>query len=151
MRRNASDNKYLHKDFHISMNILLNYIYENFGGNNLIQYLRNFTQAYHKPLYEQMKKGNLTVLEEYLNRIYEREEWPVTIKCTDDFLEMEQKSCPGISYMRSKGIIPCPLYRETYHTVYKTLCEETPFEYVLVFFDEETGRCRQLFKRKEII
>ena len=151
MRRNASDNKYLHKDFHISMNILLNYIYENFGGNNLIQYLRNFTKAYHKPLHEQMKKGNLKVLEEYLNRIYEKEEWSVTIKCTDNFLEMEQKSCPGISYIRSKGVIPCPLYRETYNTVYNTLCEETPFEYVLVFFDEETGSCKQLFKRKEII
>ena len=31
MKRSASDNKYLHKDFHLSMNIVLTYIYKNFG------------------------------------------------------------------------------------------------------------------------
>jgi hypothetical protein len=130
------------------MNILLNYIYENFGEKALLQYLKDFTDAYHKPLHEQLKSGRLNVLAEYLNSKYEKEEWPVTIKYRDNYLEVEQKSCPGISYMRSKGVTPCPLYRETYNTVYNILCEDTPFEYVLEFFDEDTGCCKQIFKRK---
>ena len=39
-------------------------------------------------------------------------------------------------------------YSETYNTVYKTLCKDTPFEYELEYFDEETGACRQVFRKK---
>jgi hypothetical protein len=105
MTRKASDNKYLHKDFHVSMNILLKYIYK-------------------------------------------KEEWPVKMNCEENFLEIEQDACPGIAQIKAKDDTPCPYYSETYNTVYKTLCKDTPFEYELEYFHEETGACRQVFRKK---
>lgn len=149
MSRSASDNKYLHKDFHQSMNILLDYIFNNFGKGNLIQYLKQFTIAYHQSLHELLKKGDIDALSNYFTDIYEKEEWPLIIRQGKDYLEIEQNECPGINHIKSLGKVPTPLYIETYRTVYSTLCDGTPFEYFLLFFNEETGACKQVFKRKE--
>lgn len=151
MSRKASDNKYLHKDFHLSMNLLMEYIYKNFGKDKLIDYLKQYTIAYHKPMYEQIQSGNIEALSSYFRDLYEKEEWPIKITQEEDRIVIEQHACPGISHIKSKGGKPIPLYVETYKTVYTTLCENTPFEYELVFFDDETGACLQLFKRKEKI
>lgn len=149
MIRNASDNKYLHKDFHLSMNILLHYIYENYGRKQLVDYLRAYARAYHKPINEKLKEGNIDVLLKYFSDIYKKEEWPVKITRYDNYFEIEQDGCPGIFHIKAKGDQPCPYYKETYDTVYKTLCMNTPFEYVLEYFDDETGACKQIFRRKE--
>lgn len=148
MTRKASDNKYLHKDFHVSMNILLKYIYENFGKEELINYLSQYAEAYHKPLNQELKSGSIDALCSYFTDIYKKEEWPVKMNCEENFLEIEQDACPGIAQIKAKGDTPCPYYSETYNTVYKTLCKDTPFEYELEYFDEETGACRQVFRKK---
>lgn len=149
MSRTAADNKYLHKDFHQSMNLLMDYIYNNFGKENLVQYLRQYTQAYFLPLHESLKAGNLNALADYFSDIYEKEEWPIKIKMKEGQLEIEQDACPGISHIKSLGETPTPLYIESYRTVYSTLCENTPFEYTLVHFDSETGACKQLFTKRK--
>ena len=150
MERKASDNKYLHKDFHISMNLLMKYIYDNFGEEALIAYLKQYSRAYFKPLNQKLKTGDKEALTDYFRDIYEKEEWPVKITTNENSVEIIQDACPGISHIMSKGWRPCPFYRETYSTVYKTLCEETPFEYILEYFNEETGACKQLFVLKEV-
>ncbi len=149
MERKASDNKYLHKDFHVSMNMLLTYIYDNFGRDALISYLVQFAGEYHKPLNEQLRAGNRDALVSYLKDKYEKEEWPVEISVSETEVEVSQQSCPAISHIVDKGEEPCPYYRETYNTVYKTICEGTPYEYVLEYFDESTGACRQVFRKRE--
>lgn len=151
MRRSASDNKYLHKDFHQSMNLLMNYIYNNFGEAQLILYLKQYSEAYYKEIKPELKTGNIDILLKYFEDIYKKEEWPVKIKSTQDFIEIEQDACPGITHIKSMGEEPCPCYKETYQTVYKTLCDDTPFEYILEFFDNKTGACKQIFKRKEAV
>jgi len=40
MERKASDNKYLHKDFHIALNLLMTYLYDHFGKDALVNYLK---------------------------------------------------------------------------------------------------------------
>lgn len=149
MSRTAADNKYLHKDFHQSMNLLMDYIYNNFGKERLIQYLKQFTKTYHQPLQESLQSGDINVLVDYFSDVYEKEEWPVRIEIKEDCLEIEQDGCPGISHIKSMGQVPTPLYIETYRTVYTTLCESTPFEYTLVCFDNETGACKQLFSKRK--
>lgn len=150
MERQASDNKYLHKDFHISQNILMGYIYRNFGKVALLKYLEQFASAYFKHLNEKLKSGETDALLDYFTEIYKKEEWPVKITSGEGYIEVLQDSCPGISHIRSKGGEPCPHYRETYNTVYKTICRGTPFVYELEYFNDETGACKQLFRRKEV-
>lgn len=59
MKRKYSDNKYLHKDFHVSQNILMDYIYSNFDADALTNYLEQLTIVYYKPLNQKMRKGNI--------------------------------------------------------------------------------------------
>jgi len=149
MNRKAADNKYLHRDFHITLNILLEYIESQYGREAVIQYLSQFTKAYHQPLHEQLMAGNMTALQDYLTQIYQKEEWPVRIRAGEDFIELQQDACPGISHIKAAGKQPSACYMETYLTVYETLCEGTPFQYRLQHFDRETGACTQLFTKRE--
>lgn len=149
MSRKSTDNKYLHRDFHQTMNLLLDYIYKNFGKENLILYLKQFTKAYHLPLHESLKEGNIKVLRNYFIDLYEKEEWPVKINIIEDKLEIVQDECPGMNHIKSLGKTPTLHYIETYQTIYETLCDGTPFEYLLVYFDKETGSCKQIFSKKK--
>ena len=149
MTRKASDNKYLHKDFHITLNILLKYVDERFGKEAVVEYLSQFARSYHQPLHEQLKAGNLAALSDYLTEIYQKEDWTVQIRTGESFIELQQDACPGISHIKAAGNQPSPCYVETYRTVYETLCEGTPFQYHLQRFDPETGACTQLFTKKE--
>jgi hypothetical protein len=149
MSRKTFDNKYLHKDFHLSLNIMLNYICENFGKSSVIKYLSQYSKAYYKPLNEQMKSGNIKVLVNYLTEIYQKEEWPVQIHSDDYHIEIKQEACPGIGHIKASGKQPFPDYIETYRTVYEVLCQGTPFQYFLQDFDVETGACTQLFLKNQ--
>ena len=150
MSRKAGDNKYLHKDFHQSMNLLITYIYNNYGKKKLIDYLKQYAGIYYQLINRDLQKGTIEVLVDYFTDIYNKEEWPVEINNNDNYVEIRQDACPGITHIKGLGGIPCPHYREMYNTVYSTLCDCTPFDYTLVYFNEETGACKQLFtKRKE--
>jgi neutral ceramidase len=149
MERKASDNKYLHKDFHMALNLMMQYLYDNFGKEALTDYLAQFARAYHKPLIDKLKANDMNALLTYFRDIYEKEEWPVRITSDKNSVEIAQDACPAISHIVKNGNTPCPYYRETYNTVYKTICEETPFEYILEEFDDKTGACKQKFIRKE--
>ena len=149
MERKASDNKYLHKDFHIALNLLMTYLYDNYGEKAIKDYLEQYSRAYYKPLNKKLKTGKTEPIAEYFKDIYQKEEWPVNIVVNDNSIEITQDSCPAISHIIRNGGTPCPCYSETYNTVYRTLCENTPFEYSLEYFNDETGACKQQFKIKE--
>lgn len=149
MERKASDNKYLHKDFHIALNLLMTYLYNHSGKDALVNYLEQYSREYYRPLNQELKKGKTQNLVRYFRDIYKKEKWPVNIRVRDDSVEIIQDSCPAISHIVSKGWTPCPCYKETYNTVYRTLCEDTPFEYDLEYFNDETGACRQRFIKKK--
>ena len=149
MTRKASDNKYLHRDFHITLNILLEYLDAHFGKEAVIQYLSQYARAYHQPLHEQLKAGNMSALSDYMTQIYQKEEWSVRIRSGEGFIELQQNACPGMSHIKASGKQPSLYYIETYRTVYETLCEGTPIQYQLQYFDNETGACTQLFTKKE--
>jgi len=150
IERKASDNKYLHKDFHIALNLLMTYLLDHFGEEALINYLKQFARAYYKPLNQKLKSGDKEILVSYFRDIYKAEEWPVNITIHANSVEITQDACPAIRHIVQNGNKPCPHYRETYNTVYNTICENTPFEYDLEYFDDETGACKQHFNIKEV-
>ncbi len=145
MERKASDNKYLHRDFHIALNLMMNYILDNFGEEALKEYLEQYSGAFHKLLNPRLKGGDKELLADYFREKYRSEEWPVRISVSEDTVMIEQEACPGMAAILARGEKPCRLYVETYSTVYKSLCEGTPFEYSLDYFDIDTGACRQRF------
>jgi len=149
IEKKASDNEYFHLDFHLSMNMLLDYIIDNYGYEGVIEYITQFTKQYHKPLIDKLKRGDLLSLQQYIEKIYTKEKWAANIKYNKNELIFSIESCPGISYIKSKGQIPSKAYVETYKTLYKVLCEKTPFEYTLVKYNENDGKSTHKFTRRK--
>ena len=50
MDRKASDNKYLHKDFHVTLDIGIDYIGKHYGEDAVKEYLIRFADAYYRPM-----------------------------------------------------------------------------------------------------
>lgn len=150
VNKKASDNEYFHLDFHLSMNMLLDYILTNYGYEGVVEYIKQFTKTFHKPLIENLKNGSLLPLKEYIEEIYIREKCQVDITYNKDKLIFFIKTCPGITHILKNNQQPSKAYVETYNTLYKTICEKSPFSYKLISFNKETGKSKHQFTRRTI-
>lgn len=150
MKRSSSDNKYLHKDFHISGDMGLKYVGEKYGDNGVKEYLRRFTTSYHSPLIESIKNKGLGTLEKYIKDIYMTEESPEVLKTTltEKDLLVEIECCPAIAYMKSKGHIPSKWYIEETRTVYETIADNSDLGFELLSYDIDSGKTSYRFFRR---
>lgn len=148
MRRKASDNTYLHKDFHGALSVGLDFLRDNYGEQAVREYLRQFTKSYFAPLREELIKDGLPALARYFKKTYETEEARVEIEQTDGELVVKVAACPAVTHMREHNYAVSPLFYETTKTVNDALCEDTPFAAELVEYDDRTGRSVQRFWRK---
>jgi len=148
MRRRASDNVYLHKDFHGALSAGIEYLHEHYGEQAVRDYLRQFTLAFYAPLREQLRERGLVALKEHFERIYELEGGEVEMTLSPDELTIHVAACPAVMHMREHGYPIARLFFETTRTVNETLCEGTPFAAELVEYDEQTGRSLQRFFRR---
>ncbi len=149
MRRRASDNVYLHKDFHGALSAGIEYLHSNFGPDAVREYLRQFTLSYYAPVREQLRSRGLQALKEHFERIYQIEGTPVQIELRDDEeLIIRAPECPAVAHMRQQGYRVARLWVETIRTVNEALCEGTDYAAELVEYDEATGRSVQRFYRR---
>lgn len=149
MERRAADNVYMHKDFHGSLSIGLDYLMENYGEESVREYLHRFTTTYYAPLIEALKSRGLSALKEHFDKIYTAEGAHVDIDFSDDELVLNVAACPAVTHIRGRGYPVSKLFYETSRTVNRALCEGTPFAFELIEYDEETGQSIQRFYRRE--
>lgn len=126
MRRRAGDNEYLHRDFHLALNMGLDYLKRHYGADAVGEYLRDFALAYYSPLTAALKRRGLVAMRDHLKRIYQVEKARVRLKLSRDELVLEVPACPAVSYMRKAGASVSPLYAETHSALYAAICEGTP-------------------------
>ncbi|MDD4544145.1 MAG: hypothetical protein PHY13_10290, partial [Clostridia bacterium] len=69
MERKMCDNTYLHKDFHVSMDIALAYIDKRYKKEGVTEYLNRFTDSYHKDLINKISQEGLSPFKTYLENI----------------------------------------------------------------------------------
>jgi len=148
MERRASDNEYLHKDFHGALSVGITYVHKNFGEEAVREYLRQFTRSFYGPLIDEVRKEGLVALERHFRRLYEIEDSDVNITLSDDELVVSVKACPAVMHMRERGHAVAAMFSETTRTVNEALVEGTPFESELLEYDDETGRSVQRFIRR---
>jgi hypothetical protein len=146
MTRRASDNVYLHKDFHGALSLAIDYLDSNYGEAAVRAYLRRFTRSYYADLTKQLCDRGLIALKEHFERIYEIEGGSASIRLSEDALSIEVDECPAVRHMRERGFPISSLFVETTRTVNAALCEGTPFEYELLEYDPDTGRSRERFR-----
>lgn len=148
MERRASDNEYLHKDFHGALSSGIEYLHKHFGEEAVREYLRDFTTSFYAPLISAIRERGLAPLKEHFERVYAIEGGQVYIEFTEDEMVLTVEACPAVIHMRRQGYPIAAMFSETTRTVNDTLCEGTPFAAELVEHDEETGRSVQRFHRR---
>ena len=149
MVRHASDNEYLHKDFHGALSAGLEYLHERYGEESVREYLRQFTKAFYAPLIRKLKESGLGVLKEYYEKKYEIEGGEAAFSFTSDELVISAKFCPAVMHMKKHGYPVARLFHETTKTVNEALCDGTEYAAELVEYDAETGRSVQRFFRRQ--
>jgi len=148
MRRSASDNEYLHKDFHGALSCGIEYLHRNFGPEAVRQYLREFALSYFAPLRAALRERGLPALRDHFEKLYETEGGDVQLECGPDELLVRVAACPAVQHMRVQGYPVARLFHETTRTVDEALCEGTPYAAELTEYDPETGRSVQRFFRR---
>lgn len=151
MERRASDNKYLHRDFHNFMNLGINYLQKLYGDEGVREYLRDFASSFYAPLKDEIKERGLEAIKDHYEKIYTIEEASddMEIILSQDELIIKVSKCPAVSHMKSSGVEVSPLYYETLKTVNEVICEGSPFAYELVEYDKDTGKSVERFYRGE--
>ncbi len=150
MDRRASDNVYLHQDFHGALSTGIQYLEEHYGEEAVREYLRQFTTAFYGPLIEDFKQRGLVALKEHFEKLYETEGGDVQITLTDDELLIKVAACPAVVHMQEHNHTVARLWHETTKTVNEALCEGTPFAAELLEYNPETGTSRQRFYRRPV-
>ena len=150
IEKQASDNKYLHKDFHISKDLGISYVGKNFGDKAVIEYLTKFTLNYYKPLIEKINKEGLSPLKKHIDHIYKVEESSdaVITVLSGNCLTVNVKYCPAIKYMKGEGHVPSEWYIETTRTVNNVIAQNTGYDFKLIEYDEDTGKALYIFSRR---
>jgi len=149
MRRKASDNKYLHKDFHGALSCGMEYLRRRYGKKAVYDYLKKFAKTYYAPLRRKIKKRGFSALKEYFQKIYKEESGIVKFKTTETQLMISVKKCPAICHMKAKGYQISPLFCETTRIMNEEICRGTPIKAVLAYFSAAEGKCTQIFSRRE--
>ena len=150
MTRRASQNTYLHKDFHGALSVGLIYVQEHFGDDAVREYLRDFASAFYAPLKASIRERGLIVLKEHFEKVYSLEGGDVEFKLSDDELVIDLKACPAVTHMREHKYPVSPLFLETTRTVNEVICEGTPFAFEMSLYDKQTGRRVERFYRRPI-
>ena len=145
--RKASDNQYLHRDFHGALSIGLDYLEKHYGAEAVREYLRRFAEAFYAPLTAEIKKRGLAALRDRLEQIYRTEGAEFTVVSSEDELVFKTAACPAVTYMRRNNYPVSRLFVETTRTVNEAICAGTPFAAELSEYDPETGRSVQRFTR----
>ncbi len=149
MRRQAGDNRYFHRDFHLSMNAGVEYLGQHFGTVAVEQYLRQYALTYLAPLIDKMKSAGLEPLESYLQAIYTAEEAAdvLTTARAGDTLTVRISACPAVTHIKASGRTVSRWYGLTTQTVMATLAQATGYRFAMPVYDEETGRAEYAFMK----
>lgn len=152
MRRSASDNKYLHRDFHASLNLGLEYLRRRFGDESVREYLRQFALAFYAPLKQALREKGLDAVKEHYLQIFAVEEALDCLELASSAGELTVfvKRCPAVAHIRAGGAEVSPLFDETTNTVMKAVCEDTPYSFELVSYDAQTGASTQRFFKRRL-
>ncbi len=149
MRRRASDNVYLHRDFHGALNQALIYLERNFGAGAVRAYLRRFARSFYAPLTGEIKRRGLEALKEHLENLYTLEKARFSVACSPDELILNVDACPALGRVREMGLPVSRYFDETTKTVNAAICEGTGFKFELLAYDPETGRRVERYSRSD--
>ena len=146
----AEDNKYLHKDFHLSGDHVLRYTGANYGENCVRDFLATYAKRYYSPQIEDAKKRGLIALKEWIERVYEVEEASEVLhtEMNEKSLTVTVDKSPVIEFMRSLNQEPSKYYIEQTRTLYAAIADACNYGFSLEYYNEDGGTQFRFFERK---
>lgn len=145
---NADDNKYFHPGFHISCDIALRYCGQVYGDGAVTDFLANYTRTYYAPKIDEIKRGGLSVLADWITSVYESEDAAddVHILLEGNTVSVRVDKGPDVCFMKRVNHTPSKYHVERTRTLYRTLAEECGLKFNLVYFNIEDGSALYTFK-----
>ena len=142
MDRKTEDNKYLHRDFHLTLNHGVDHIGKKYGEEGVIDYIKAYAKTY-------FTKMTLEEIASYLKDIYEREEAldRLSLDLTDKSLSVKVSSCPAIEYILASGDEISKYYVHTTKTLYAEIAAISELDFELDYYDDATGATAFAFKK----
>lgn len=143
------DNKYFHRDFHLSGDCALRYCGEKFGHEAVVEFLTQYVKNYYAPIIEDIKKNGLVKIKEWIEKLYETEEAPEVLhtELKDNALTVTIDKSPVIEYMYSLNQKPSKYYIEETRTLYSVVAKECGFDFELMYYKED-GATKFVFSNK---
>lgn len=137
----SEDNKYLHRDFHLSGDNALKYCKDVYGYDTMIDFLKSYVKFYYAPQIEKIREEGLSSLKAWIEKIYEIEESSELLHCTleGNKLTVTVDKSPVIEYMHSLSQEPSECYIEETRTLYKAIADECGYDFELKYYNEDGG------------
>lgn len=144
----TEDNKYLHRDFHLSGDLALKYCGEKFGDNEVIGFITSYVKNYYSPIITEIKEKGLIYLKEWIENIYETEEARDVLhtELKENELTVTIDKSPVIEYMRSLNQEPSKYYIEETRTLYDVIARESGLKFNLVYYNDD-GATKFVFSK----
>lgn len=141
MIRKASDNRYLHRDFHCTLNGGLVYLEEHYGREGVERYLRAYARSRYEPM-------TLEGLRAYFEKIYADEECPeyLSTSLSGGRLSVKVLRCPGLEQLRRRSEEPAGCYEMTTGVLYDELAKICGLEFELISYDKAGGAAEFAFR-----
>jgi len=146
----AEDNKYLHRDFHLSGDNALAYCGKQFGDEAVREFLTDYVRYYYAPNIQEFRKNGLKALCAWIEKVYETEEASHVLhtELTDTSLTVTIDRSPVIEYMHSLNQEPSEYYIEETRTLYAVIAELSGMDFRLHYYKED-GAARFDFCMKQ--
>ena len=147
MERKAADNKYLHRDFHISADNGVEYVGKKYGDAGVNEFLTQFAKAYYIPLVKEYQQIGLIAIKNYIEKLYKIEEAEdaIEIILIDNVLSVKVRYCPALKYMKAQGKTPSKWYEMTTRIVYNQLAKDCGLKFYMSEYDVDTGATEYSF------
>ena len=151
MERSAADNRYLHRDFHKTLDLGLAYIAKRYGQASVEEYIRRVAEVYFAPVLEEIKRDGLGALARHIEKTYEAEEasGACHTRIADGVLTVRIDDSPALSHFKKIGYQASPYFVQTTDTMNRVIAEHAGLSYHMDFYDDETGECEYTFALKE--
>jgi hypothetical protein len=146
--RKASDNIYLHKDFHGALCYGIKYLDDNYGEQATKEYLQQTAKAVYSPLIDELKTKGLSALEKHFRNIFTKEDGKFSIAYKDGVLILKVARCPAIAHLKKIKQLFTERFCETTVVVNDTICRKSGFRCICVY-KPGAGTCVQKFWKEK--
>ncbi len=144
MTRKASDNFYLHKDFHGALCYAIKYLEENFGAAAVREYFEQVGSSYFSVLSDKLKKEGLSALEDHFTKIMTLEAGEFDFSYEGSTLVLRVSKCPAIMHLKSINALFTDSFCESTVVVNETICKNAGYQCSCEYQKGE-GKCIQKF------